>query len=121
MRNKGKLHYFLHMVRTKVILLFISIMMLMLILLMLFGHRLEQLFFEKLVDTNSGLLRYYVGIMESEFNAAELFFTEQRLQQNVYLQVENAESVLDQYLAAYEVRQIFDNFLHEASCMKQDV
>ena len=117
MRNKGKLHYFLHMIRTKVILLFASIMILMLILLMLFGYRLEQLFFEKLVDTNSGLLRYYAGIMESEFNAAELFFTEQRLRQNVYLQVENAESVLDQYLAAYEVRQIFDNFLHETGCL----
>lgn len=117
MGNKGKLHYFLHMIRTKVILLFVSIMTLMLLLLMFFGHRLEQLFFEKLVDANSGLLRYYAGIMESEFNTAELFFTEQRLQQNVYLQVENSESVLDQYLAAHEVRQIFDNSLHETGCL----
>lgn len=117
MKNKEKIYYFLHMIRTKVILLFAAVMTLMLILLMIFGYRLEQLFLERLVDANSGLLQYYVGIMESEFNAAELFFIEQRLQQSVYLHVETAQSELDQYLAAYEVREIFDNSLYETGCL----
>lgn len=117
MRNRGKLHYFLHMIRTKVILLFAAVMTLMLILLMVFGYRLEQLFLEKLVDANSGLLQYYAGIMESEFNAAELFFVEQRLQQSVYLHIENDRSELDRYLTAYEVREIFDHSLHETGCL----
>lgn len=117
MKNKEKFHYFLHMIRTKVILLFAAVMTLMLTLLMIFGYRLERLFLERLVDANRGLLQYYAGIMESEFNAAELFFVEQRLQQSVYLHIENDQSELDQYLAAYEVRKIFDHSLHETGCL----
>lgn len=117
MKNKGKLHYFLHMIRTKVILLFAAIMILMLLLLTVFGYRLEQQFVERMIDTNSGLLQYYTGVMESEFSAAELFFTEQRLQQSMYLQIEHAEDELDQYLAAYEVRKVFDNSLYETECL----
>ena len=117
MKNKGKFHYFLHMIRTKIIFVFTVVMLFMLLLLIAFGYRMEQQFVTRLIDTNSGLLQYYSGIMESEFSAAELFFTEQRLQQSVYLDIENAESELDQYLAAYEVRRIFDNSLYETECL----
>lgn len=117
MKENGKLHYFLHMIRTKVMLLFAGIMILLLLLLLTFGWRMEQRFVEQLVDANRGLLRYYAGVMESEFSAAELFFTEQRLQQSRYLQIENAENELDRYLAAYAVRQVFDNSLYETECL----
>lgn len=117
MKCKRKLHYFLHMIRTKVILLFTVVMVLLLLLLIAFGYRLEQQFVERMIDTNRGLLQYYAGVMESEFSAAELFFTEQRLQQSIYLQIETVEDELEQYLAAYEVRKIFDNSLYETECL----
>lgn len=112
MKEKLRSFRFLCMVRTKVFLLFFALIFIMVLAFGFLNQRTERLMYEKINSTNSNLLDFYSGLIEQEFESVELFFVSQRLQQNLYLDVENSSDRLDNYRAAYKIRRIFEDSVY---------
>ena len=101
--------YFFNMVRTKVILLFVIVLSVLTSVFFYLMHRSKQIVYEKVTEVNQTLLDSYGKIIEEKFSSAEAFLVSQRLQPSLYLGIEREEQSKENYFAAYDIYDFFQN------------
>lgn len=98
-----------HMVRTRVMLLFLAMIICMMTFFSFFNSRIGQIVYEKVNIANTDLLAYYGRDIEQRFETIESFFVSQRLQMTLYLDIEKTDSLIDNYLASCQIGELFSN------------